>query len=176
MSNRTLYAAIEGYRNVKDVYDFDISGGDILMLALTGFAYLILVFVVEALEDSGSIQKLGSKEEQIPYESKVLDDDVVNEAEKCLKLDPKGQAVLVNDIRKVYMLGSNKHKVAVDRVSFSVENGEVFGLLGVNGAGKTTTFKMLSGEIKPTSGNAYIAGYNIQTQMAEARRSMGYCP
>lgn len=50
------------------------------------------------------------------------------------------------------MLEGGKHKVAVDKVSFSVNNGDVFGLLGVNGAGKTTTFKILSGEIKPTSG------------------------
>lgn len=50
------------------------------------------------------------------------------------------------------MLDGGNHKVAVDKVSFSVQNGEVFGLLGVNGAGKTTTFKMLSGEIKPSSG------------------------
>ena len=61
------------------------------------------------------------------------------------------------------MLGRNNSKVAVDKVNFLVENGDVFGLLGVNGAGKTTTFKMLSGEIKPTSGEAYIAGYNIIT-------------
>lgn len=50
------------------------------------------------------------------------------------------------------MLEKGAHKVAVDQISFSVSNGEVFGLLGVNGAGKTTTFKILSGEIKPTSG------------------------
>jgi ATP-binding cassette subfamily A (ABC1) protein 3 len=61
-------------------------------------------------------------------------------------------AVLVQNVRKVFMLGKSTHKVAVDKVSFSVANGEVFGLLGVNGAGKTTTFKILSGEIKPTSG------------------------
>ena len=48
------------------------------------------------------------------------------------------------------MLDGSNYKVAVDKVSFSVANGEVFGLLGVNGAGKTTTFKILSGEIKPT--------------------------
>ncbi len=74
------------------------------------------------------------------------------------------------------MLDGGKNKVAVDQVSFSVGNGEVFGLLGVNGAGKTTTFKMLSGEIKPTKGNAWIAGYDIINNMAEARRNIGYCP
>lgn len=74
------------------------------------------------------------------------------------------------------MLGEGKHKVAVDRVSFSVGNGEVFGLLGVNGAGKTTTFKILSGEIKPTSGRAFVAGHDIVDRMVEARRFIGYCP
>ena len=83
---------------------------------------------------------------------------------------------MVDDLRKVYMIGGGKHKVAVDKVSFSVGNGEVFGLLGVNGAGKTTTFKILSGEIKPTSGRAWVAGYDIVNNMTEARRSIGYCP
>lgn len=50
------------------------------------------------------------------------------------------------------MLGKNKKKVAVTKTSFCIENGECFCLLGVNGAGKTTTFKMLCGEIPPTSG------------------------
>ena len=82
----------------------------------------------------------------------------------------------MRDVRKVYMLDGGKHKVAVDKVSFSVGNGEVFGLLGVNGAGKTTTFKILSGEIKPTSGTAWIAGHDINNHMTEARRNIGYCP
>lgn len=57
------------------------------------------------------------------------------------------------------------YKVAVDRISFGVRNGECFGLLGVNGAGKTTTFKMLCGEYPPTAGEAHIMGYNISTDM-----------
>jgi len=51
--------------------------------------------------------------------------------------------------------------VAVDRISFGIKSGEVFTLLGVNGAGKTTTFKVLSGEIQPTSGEAHIAGFSV---------------
>jgi ATP-binding cassette, subfamily A (ABC1), member 3 len=74
------------------------------------------------------------------------------------------------------MLDDGKYKVAVDKISFSVGNGEVFGLLGVNGAGKTTTFKILSGEIKPTSGKAFIAGFDVINNMADARRNIGYCP
>lgn len=52
-------------------------------------------------------------------------------------------------------------KLAVDSVSFLINKGECFGLLGVNGAGKTTLFKMLTGDILITSGKAFIAGYNV---------------
>jgi len=52
----------------------------------------------------------------------------------------------------VFIPDRNRINIAVDRVSFGVKNGECFTLLGVNGAGKTTTFKMLTGEINPTSG------------------------
>lgn len=55
MSNITLYAAVEGYTVHKDVYDLDIAGADILMLAMDGFLYLFLIFIVEKLEDNGSI-------------------------------------------------------------------------------------------------------------------------
>jgi len=66
--------------------------------------------------------------------------------------------------------------VAVKGISFSVEEGEVFGLLGPNGAGKTQTISMLTGVIPPTSGTAKIGGYDITTQMNKVKEINGLVP
>src|SRR6476659_1659686 len=63
---------------------------------------------------------------------------------------------------------------ALDEASFKVYPGEVFGLLGPNGAGKTTCLRILSTVLKPTSGRALVAGYNVATQSSEVRRSIGF--
>lgn len=61
-------------------------------------------------------------------------------------------------------------------VSFHVTKEDCFGLLGVNGAGKTSTFQMLTGENVITSGEAYIAGHNVQMAWKNACLNAGYCP
>lgn len=63
---------------------------------------------------------------------------------------------------------------AVDRVTFSVKRGEVFGFLGPNGAGKSTTIRMLCGIIEPTSGTGTVAGLDIRTQTEQIREHIGY--
>jgi ABC-2 type transport system ATP-binding protein len=63
---------------------------------------------------------------------------------------------------------------AVASTSFDVMQGEIFGLLGPNGAGKTTTFRMLCGLLPATSGQLEVAGHNLRTARAEARRRIGY--
>ena len=63
---------------------------------------------------------------------------------------------------------------AVDRLSFSVRRGEIFGLLGPNGAGKTTTFRMLCGLLPATSGNLRVAGFDLRKARASARQHIGY--
>ncbi len=62
---------------------------------------------------------------------------------------------------------------AVDDLSFRVEAGELFGLLGPNGAGKTTTINMLSTLLKPTSGRAEVAGFDIASERDAVRRAIG---
>jgi len=63
---------------------------------------------------------------------------------------------------------------AVDRITFDVREGEVFGFLGANGAGKTTAIKMLIGLLAPTSGRASVAGFDVLTQAEDVRRRIGY--
>ena len=65
---------------------------------------------------------------------------------------------------------------AVNDVSFTIEEGEVFGLLGPNGAGKSTTIAMLSGLFPPTGGEATVAGYNVVKQLAQVKRAIGVVP
>jgi ABC-2 type transport system ATP-binding protein len=64
--------------------------------------------------------------------------------------------------------------VAVDRVTFDVAEGEVFGFLGPNGAGKTTTIKMLTGLLAPTSGDGLVAGFDVRTASEDIKRNIGY--
>jgi ABC-2 type transport system ATP-binding protein len=63
---------------------------------------------------------------------------------------------------------------AVDRVSFVVERGAIFGFLGPNGAGKTTTIRMLLGLLRPTSGTATVLGFDVAKQKDEIRKRIGY--
>ena len=87
----------------------------------------------------------------------------------CLRtiLDP--EAVNVADLEKRF--GSF---VAVDRISFCVRTGEIFGLLGPNGAGKSTTIRMLCGIISPSAGRGHVAGYDIFTQAEAIKQTIGY--
>jgi ABC-2 type transport system ATP-binding protein len=63
---------------------------------------------------------------------------------------------------------------AVDRVSFAIQRGEIFGFLGPNGAGKTTTIRMLLGLLRPTSGHAQVLGFDIVKQTDEVKKRIGY--
>jgi ABC-2 type transport system ATP-binding protein len=77
----------------------------------------------------------------------------------------------VGDLRKQY-----GDLVAVDGVSFTAANGEIFGLLGPNGAGKTTTISCVSGLLKPTGGRALVMGHDVVRDAKAARQHLGVVP
>jgi ABC-type multidrug transport system ATPase subunit len=78
-------------------------------------------------------------------------------------------AITMQELTKFY--GSQR---VVNRLNFSVEQGEIFGFLGPNGSGKTTTIKMLCGLVTPTSGTATVNGYDIIKNPDQIRHSIGY--
>ncbi|CAH8651442.1 unnamed protein product [Schistosoma margrebowiei] len=67
-------------------------------------------------------------------------------------------------------------KPAVDRLSLAIAPSECFGLLGVNGAGKTTTFRMITGDLEPSSGHIIVVGHDLNRNLRKAQQSLGYCP
>lgn len=154
----------------------NIAGGDILFLSIGGIVYFIILLSYEYLSQRKGFSGVMSGESKIPYEPKEYDDDVQREFDTVAASSPSDYTVRVQDLRKVFIPEKDRVKVAVDRISLGIKQGEVFTLLGVNGAGKTTTFKVLSGEIKPTSGSAHISGYSVTDQLNDARMNIGYCP
>jgi ABC-2 type transport system ATP-binding protein len=79
------------------------------------------------------------------------------------------EAVVVKDLEKRF-----GRFVAVDKISFSVKRGEIFGFLGPNGAGKSTTIRMLCGIITPSSGKGMVAGHDIFSEAERIKKTIGY--
>lgn len=78
-------------------------------------------------------------------------------------------------LTKIFKIGKKEETelVAVDDLTLEVQRGQVFGFLGPNGAGKTTTVRMLTGLIRPSSGSAQVAGFELGKQDTEIRRNVG---
>lgn len=82
--------------------------------------------------------------------------------------------IQIVELTKRFPQPEGDEKTAVDRVSFEVRAGEIYGLLGPNGAGKTTTLRMVSGLLRPTSGQVFIEGANVTEHPNEVKRKIGY--
>jgi ABC-2 type transport system ATP-binding protein len=82
-----------------------------------------------------------------------------------------GVAIEVNDLTKCY-----DKLTAVNKISFTVNRGEVFAFLGPNGAGKSTTVEILECLRRPTSGKVHVLGYDIRKDQAEIKKRIGVLP
>ncbi|XP_035876910.1 ATP-binding cassette sub-family A member 3 isoform X1 [Phyllostomus discolor] len=159
-------------------------GRFVTSMAASGFAYLTLLFLVEtdllwrlktcicAFRRRRQLMEMYTRPSALPE-----DQDVVDERNRILapSLDSSLDTPLViKELCKVYE--QRAPLFAVDKISLAVQKGECFGLLGFNGAGKTTTFKMLTGEETITSGDAFVGGYSISSDIGKVRQRIGYCP
>jgi ATP-binding cassette subfamily A (ABC1) protein 3 len=135
-------------------------------------------------------QKIAEQEYNIPADdpkaSPILNSKLSNANIQMVE-NTNELAIKVAHLKKMYPLtktamcscGENKkiaYKTAVKDVTFGVEKGTCFGLLGTNGAGKTTTFKVLTGDEISTLGKVMINGKNVATEMNQVRHLIGYCP
>lgn len=110
-----------------------------------------------------------------PVEVPGEDSDVAEERQK-IRSTPEAAlqqqyTLILKDVTKYY-----KNFLAVNGLCLGIKRFECFGLLGVNGAGKTTTFKMMTGDVKITYGDAWVHNHNIKTQIKEVQKMIGYCP
>lgn len=109
-----------------------------------------------------------------------LDKDVIKErdyVQSGLAKEDDATVLLINDLCKVYPpRGNQRSKVAVNHLSVAVKRNSCFGLLGINGAGKSTTMAMLTGNVRPTSGDAFVNGHSICDSMQDVRKDIGFCP
>ncbi|RUS82911.1 hypothetical protein EGW08_009334 [Elysia chlorotica] len=159
-------------------------GSYLLMMLCQGIFFLIIVMLVEYRVFQkfwyligGLFTKSFASRTQGPFATE--DSDVAAENERVnaianslhtFKEESADSLLLVNLYKSFGSL------VAVNGISLGVPEQECFGLLGQNGAGKTTTFKMLTGDMMVTSGNAYLKGFDVRNNMKKVQANMGYCP
>uniref|UniRef100_A0A8B9UJ54 ABC transporter domain-containing protein n=1 Tax=Anas zonorhyncha TaxID=75864 RepID=A0A8B9UJ54_9AVES len=113
---------------------------------------------------------IGKEKEEEEDPEKALKSQYIEEEPSDLV-----SGIKIKHLSKVFRVG-NKVKEAVKDLTVNMYEGQITVLLGHNGAGKTTTLSMLTGLYSPTSGQAYINGYEISQDMVLIRRSLGLCP
>uniref|UniRef100_A0A1I8Q220 ABC transporter domain-containing protein n=1 Tax=Stomoxys calcitrans TaxID=35570 RepID=A0A1I8Q220_STOCA len=149
---------------------------EIVYLVGTAIAFLTILI----LREYGILNELIYKWKQRnfkptpPAPDAYYDDDVEKEKNRILNMTPTDLSIwnlVLDRVTKYY-----DKFLAVNEISLCVKPVECFGLLGVNGAGKTTTFKMMTGDERITSGNAYVKGMNLAADVNSVYKEIGYCP
>lgn len=187
LTNAILFEGLgENLASARDIYEDapeidedpwapDNLTADLTSLIRSGILFTIIVILVEFNPCKRFCANITFCPCKIPRKKDLgnkRDKDVVNEEERVASYrrnkqnrdkTKKDMLVKVDDFRKVYTKLCGNPFLAVEKVSFGLEAGECFALLGVNGAGKTTTFKSLTNEIVPTSGTVSVGGFNVNS-------------
>ncbi|KAB0401440.1 hypothetical protein E2I00_009224 [Balaenoptera physalus] len=175
----------EGYMVQKNIYAWESLGMGkyLIALAISGPVYLILLSLIETnvlWELKAKFSGFNRKQKLVVLhsaESTPGDQDVEEEEkmiESFLENFYKKNPLVLKGVSKVY--AKKLPPLAVNKVSFTVQAEECFGLLGLSGAGKTSIFKMLTGEEPITSGDAFVNGLSIRSDLGKVWQWIGYCP
>ncbi|KAL9700794.1 hypothetical protein quinque_004235 [Culex quinquefasciatus] len=154
----------------------------IVMLLVDAVIYLAIAMYVEQVRPGEfGVAKpwyfLFQKEFWIKKQVSTSDGDrngVDNQSSKFFEAEPTSSkaGIQIKNLRKVF----NGNKVAVQGLNLKMYEDQITVLLGHNGAGKTTTMSMLTGMFSPSSGTAYLNGYDIRNNIESVRQSLGLCP
>lgn len=146
-------------------FDKLIAGWMLLFLFFAIVFYWIMLWLIESRILSFCVRSIfgGGERDQVERAARQSivvqqDEDIVEEERRVNQLNPDNLPVRMNLVSKVY-----GDVTAVKKVSFGLEFGECFALLGVSGAGKTTLFKCMTGEVYPSTGELTINGFDVTT-------------
>ncbi|KAK5604485.1 ATP-binding cassette sub- A member 1 [Crenichthys baileyi] len=170
VKNQAMADALErfGENRFRSPLAWDMVGKNLFAMAIEGVIFFFITVLIQyrfcfkARSSTSHLKPIGEE-----------DEDVARERQRILSGGGHSDILELRQLTKIY---KRKQKPAVDRLCVGIPPGECFGLLGVNGAGKTSTFKMLTGDSDVTSGEAYLAGKSVTTEINEVHQNMGYCP
>nr|XP_018669065.1 ATP-binding cassette sub-family A member 5-like isoform X1 [Ciona intestinalis]XP_026691844.1 ATP-binding cassette sub-family A member 5-like isoform X2 [Ciona intestinalis] len=201
----TVYTA-RGIADVPTSVYFDWSNPMVPFAILMSYIHIVVLFLIlkilDVTKSGGSVTDVfpfslfkvrssAVNTADVPDYDEVIDEDVKQEEDKIKDLlkqdDPSEQrpVVITHKLMKEFnkrtkskmcSAAETELKVAVKNLSLAVYPGEVFGLLGPNGAGKTTAINSIIADHAPTSGQIFVSGHNIQSNLSEVFQEMGYCP
>uniref|UniRef100_A0A4W3GTX5 ATP-binding cassette sub-family A member 1-like n=1 Tax=Callorhinchus milii TaxID=7868 RepID=A0A4W3GTX5_CALMI len=157
-----------GEDRFQSPFEWNLVGKNLFAMFVQG---MVLFMFTILLEYTFFIRS--RRDKVVPQSAVEEDEDVSRERMRILSGEAQSDLLTICELTKVYL---KKKKPAVNKICLGIPPAQCFGLLGINGAGKTTTFKMLTGDISVTSGDAFLNGYSILTQIGEVHQNMGYCP
>ena len=162
------------FKDSEMLKHFNLLLSMIIYLSIESVLYTGILIIIEMMAYKSS----EVNEEKIGTD--INDSKVLKEIEKANdEQDIKSEkySVRIKNLVKTYYTGCRKKPTnAIRNMSFCVEPGECFGLLGLNGAGKTTTFKCITQELSPTHGKIYINGKDMRNNFNKLNSLFGYCP
>lgn len=149
-------------------------GRNMVFLFIEGLVLCIVLLCLELKLFNRVYDRLTDNHIHRQEETVQEDSNVTEEKNKIRNATPEqilNYSLVLRDLTKYY-----KKFLAVNSLCLGVQNTECFGLLGSNGAGKTTTFMMMTGDAKMTSGDIFVNGFSIKTQLKKVQELIGYCP